>query len=166
MLTQDEIRNLPVVVEFVAVPSSFDIDLYLSMREGAGMFDGRETNLKHVKFIAETIKASPWFVLSKAPETTIQSAFFCLELFREVGLTLDSNDSTAYDSKFRGRTWKGHAKYEYHQGHISQAAFVMIVVNVYKLVEDGMIAPIVEKIVEVENRMADGKAAQEMLDKK
>ena len=56
MLTQDEIRNIPVVVEFVAVPSTFDLDLYLSMREGAGIFEGKETNLENLRFVADTIK--------------------------------------------------------------------------------------------------------------
>ncbi len=167
MLTQDQIRNIPVVVEFVAVPSTFDLDLYLSMRESAGMFDGKETNLEHLRFVADTIKSSPWFVLSKAPDITIQSAFLCLEIFREVGLTLDSNYSDAFDSKFRGRTWETEAKhYEYQRGHIAQAAFVMVIVNVYKLVEEGVIQPVIEKIVEVEDRVEQSEIAEEMLDKK
>ncbi len=148
MLTQDQIRDIPVVVEFVAVPSTFDLDLYLSMREGAGMFEGKETNLEHLRFVADTIKSSPWFVLSKTPEVTVQSAFLCLEIFREIGLTLDSNYSDSIDSKFRGRSWENHAKHwQYQQGNISQAAFVMVIVNVYKLVEENIIQPVIEKIV-------------------
>lgn len=167
MLSQEQIRDIPVAVDFVAVPSTFDIDLVLSMREGAGMFDGTETNLQHVKFVAETIKESPYMVLSKTPEVTVQSAFFCLEIFRELGLTLDSNLSDASDSKFRGRTWEQHAKhYNYQQGHISQMAFLIVIVNVYKLVEEGIISKIADKIQSVQDRVDKLKENMKMLDEK
>jgi hypothetical protein len=163
MLTQENIRELPVVVEFVAVPSSFDIDLALSMREGAGMFDGKETNLEHVKFVADTIRASPFMVLSKTPETTIQSAFFCLELFRQLGLTIDSNFSDAHDSKFRGRSWDGYTKFEYAAGHISQRAFVMVIVNLYTLVEEGIMTKVSNAIDSVHARVDKLNENMEML---
>lgn len=182
MLSQNQIRNLPVIVEFVSVPSTFDIELYLTMRETAGIFDGKETYLDHVKFISETVKSTPYFVLAKCPEVTVQSAFLCLELFRQIGLTLDSNYSEAWDSKFRGRTWENQTRWDfmdnedehdeiiqspmYEAGHISQQAYVMVIVNVYKVVEDGHIKKIIEKVVEVEDRVAEAEEAQEMLSKK
>ena len=177
MLSQNQIRDLPVAVEFVAVPSTFDIELYLSFRETAGMFEGKETYLEHVKFIAETVKSTPYFVLAKCPEITIQSAFLCLELFRQIGLTLDSNYSEAWQSKLRGRTWEPQTTWDfidgrqdeepvYEPGHISQEAFVMVIVNIYKVVEDGHIKNIIEKVVEVEDRVAEAEEAQEMLDDK
>ena len=165
MLTQDQIRNLPVVVEFFAVPSTFDIELNLSMRESAGMFDGKETNLDHVKFVANTIKESPYFVLSKVPEVTIQSAFLCLEIFREIGLTVDSNYSEAYDSKFRGRTWEREAKlFEYESGNIGQSAFVVIIVNLYNLVERNELQKVIENVVASEHQAEKLKKNMEMLD--
>ena len=167
MLSQEQIREIPVAVDFVAVPSTFDIDLVLSMREGAGMFDGIETNLEHVKFVAETIKESPYMILSKTPDITVQSAFFCLEIFRELGLTLDSNLSNASDSKFRGRTWEHHAKhYKYQQGHIAQMAFLIVIVNVYKLVEEGIISKIADKIQSVQDRVNKLNENMKMLDEK
>ena len=176
MLTQENIRHLPVVVEFVSVPSTFDVELYLSFREIAGIFEGKETYLDHVKFVAETIKTSPWFVLAKCPEITVQSAFLCLELFRQIGLTVDTNYSEARDSKMRGRHWKleseqfeyksDHQKPLYEKGHISQRAFVMVIVNVYKMVEEGHVKRMIEKVVEVEDRIAQAEEAQAMLDKK
>jgi hypothetical protein len=167
MLTQENIREIPVAVDFVAVPSTFDIELFLSMRESAGMFEGKETNMEHVKFVAETVKASPYFILSKTPEITIQSAFFCLEIFREAGLTIDSNYSEAWDSKFRGRTWQHHTKqdFKYESGHISQTAFLMIIVNLYRFVEEGIMTPIIEKIVEFEDRVVRTEDAMEMIKK-
>jgi hypothetical protein len=169
MVSQNELIDLPVVVELVAVPSSFDMDLFLSMREGAGMFKGSETNLEHVKFIAETIKASPWFILSKAPELTIQSAFFCLEVFRQLELTVDSNYSEAWDSKFRGRTWEresDHWNFQQADGRLSQVAFVMVIINLYRLVEDGILRPVLQKVAEVEERVENALETQKMLDKK
>lgn len=172
MLTQDQIRNIPVVVEFVAVPSTFDIELALSMRESAGMFDGNETNLEHVKFVADTIKASPFMVLSKTPEITVQSAFFCLEVFREIGLTIDSNYSDAYDSKFRGRTWEVHSKRwnykqeKYERGHISQTAFLVVIVNIYALVEQGIMLKVSNSIDSVNKQIEKLKENMEMLDGK
>ena len=165
MLTQDQIRNLPVVVEFVAVPSTFDVELYLSMRESAGMFDGKETNLEHVKFVADTIKESPYFILAKVPEITIQSAFLCLEIFREIGLTVDSNYSEAHDSKFRGRTWERESKhFKYEQGHIGQSAYVVIIVNLYNLVERNELQKVIENVVASEERTQKLKDNMEMLD--
>ena len=166
MLTQDQIRDLPVVVEFVAVPSTFDIDLFLSMREGAGMFDGKETNLAHLKFVADTIRASPYFILAKVPETTIQSVFLCMEIFRELGLTVDTNYSEAFDSKFRGRSWKAHTEYNYQKGHIGQSAFVIIIVNLYNLVEQNILQPVIEKVVDAEDRMIQLEKDMKMLDEK
>lgn len=166
MLTQDQIRDIPVVVEFVAVPSTFDIELALSMRESAGMFDGKETNLEHVKFIAETIKASPYMVLAKTPEVTVQSAFFCLEIFRELGLRLDTNYSDAHDSKFRGRKWDGHAKYQYSAGHIAQRAFLVVIVNLYKFVEEGLITKIADELESVQERIDKLAENMQMLDEK
>ena len=167
MLSQDQIRNIPVVVDFVAVPGDFDIDLALSMRESAGMFDGVETNLEHVKFVAETIKASPYMILAKTPDITVQSAFFCLEIFRELGLTVDTNFSEAHDSKFRGRSWKAQAKdWQYEKGHIAQSAFLIVIVNVYRLVEEGIISKITDEIQAVEDGVEKLNENMEMLDKK
>ena len=42
----------------------------------------------------------------------------------------------------------------------------MVIVNVYKLVEEGIIQPIIEKIVEIEDRVEQVEKAEEMLDKK
>jgi len=176
MLSQEDIRELPVVVEFVSVPSTFDVELYLTMRETIGIFQGKETYLEHVKFIAETVRASPWFVLAKCPDITIQSAFMCLELFRQIGLTLDTNDSNAMQSKLLGRDWRReseHWQYSrneggvlYEQGHISQLAYVMVIVNVYKIVEDGFMKGIIEKVVEVEDRVVQAEEAAALLDDK
>jgi hypothetical protein len=169
MVDQNEIVNLPVLVELVAVPRSFDIELYLSMRESAGMFDGSETVLNHVKFISDTIKASPYFVLSKCPDKTIQSAIFCLHIFNEAGLTVDSNFSEAYDTKVRGRKWERYLDWNFirkdkkdrpqrfrldstSQG-VSQRAFVMVIINLYALVESGILEPIIKKVVEAEDRV-------------
>jgi len=166
MLTQDQIRDIPVVVEFVAVPSTFDVEFCLSMREGAGMFDGKETNLEHVKFMAETIKTSPYTVLSKTPEVTVQSAFFCLELFRELGLTIDSNYSDAHDSKLRGRSWESHAKHwQYGAGHISQRAFLMVIVNLFCLVEEGIIKRVSDAIESIDERHMTVEKAMAMIKK-
>jgi hypothetical protein len=167
MLTQDDIRDIPVAVDFVAVPSSFDIDLVLSMREGAGMFDGKETNLEHVKFVAETVAASPFTILSKTPDITVQSAFFCLEIFRELGLTIDSNYSEAQDSKFRGRKWEMESKhYEYQRGHIAQSAFLIVIVNVYRLIEEGIMDKVSDAIDSMQERVDKMNENMEMLDEK
>jgi hypothetical protein len=173
MLNQNDLINIPVVVEIVAVPSTFDIELYLSMRESAGMFQGDETVLSHVKFIADTIKASPYFVLTKCPDKTIQSALFCLHIFNEAGLTIDSNYSEAYDSKKRGRSWEWATKMNFlkikskdvskarkrwndnssKDYGISQEAFVMVIINLYALIESGILEPVIEKVVEAEDRV-------------
>ena len=175
MLTQEEIRNIPVVVEVVSVPPIFDVELYLTMRETAGIFEGKETYLEHVKFVSQTIANSPWFILSKCPDITVQSAFLCLELFRQLGLTIDTNYSEAWDSKERGRTWEMESerasfakgeKLVYPSGHISQRAFVMVVVNLFCIVNEQVMQKVVQKIVEVEDRYEQAQKAQEMIDKK
>lgn len=147
MVDQNELMHIPVVVEIVAVPSSFDIELYLTMRESAGMFDGHETALNHVKFIAESIKGSPYFVLSQCPDKTIQSALFVLYIFNKAGLTIDSNYNHANDSKFRGRELDFATKWEFFSDKgTSQHAFVVIVVNLYALIELGVVDQIQKQV--------------------
>ena len=36
MITKKQLQEVPIVVEFVSVPTTFDLDLCLSMRESAG----------------------------------------------------------------------------------------------------------------------------------
>jgi len=162
--SQDQLLDVPIIVEFVAVPNSFDIDHYLSMRESTNNFSNAEMNLDNVRFISDTIKSSPFFVLSKAPELTISSCLFCIEIFREIGLTLQSVSDQHENSIFRGQDFKRFLHYSYkNDSQESQVPFCIIVINTYQLVEEGVLEPIVEKIVEVEEYTKKIEATMEMV---
>lgn len=164
--SQDELRDVPVIIEFVAVPNTFDIEYYLSMRESTGMFINEEMNLTHIKFISDTIKSSPWFVLSKAPDLTIASCLFCLEVFREIGLTIESISDQHEDSKFRGQDYKRFLHYHYKDRDNQtnkQMPFSITIVNLYQLVQEGILKPVIEKIVEIEDYVEKIEGTMEMV---
>ena len=162
MLTQDELRHLPVIIEFLAVPSTFDIEYYLSMRESVGYFENKEINLDNVKFISDAIKSTPFFTLTRAPELTIASCLFCLEIFRELGLTLESISDQHMDSKFRGQNYKRLLHLDYKEGK-KQHPFCIIVVNLYKFVEEGLLEPIITRLVDIEDRKEEVERAIRLL---
>ena len=159
---QSQLQDVPIIVEFLAIPDTFDIEYYLSMRESTGLFSNEEINLEHVKFMGDTIKSSPFFVLSKAPELTIASCLFCLEIFREVGLTLESVSDQHDHSKFRGQDFKRFVNYHY-KNDSAQVPFCIITVNAYRLVEDGLLEPVIRRITEVEDYAASIADTMEMV---
>jgi hypothetical protein len=133
------------------------------MRESTGNFSNEEMDLDHIKFMSDTIKSSPYFVLSRAPKLTIVSCLFCLEVYRELGLTLESVSDQYEDSKFRGRNFKGFLNWHYSNKDHKQAPFCIVVVNAYTLVESGLLKPIIDKIVEIEDYAESIETTMEMV---
>ena len=139
-----------VHVEFVAIPSYFDIKSYLSIREVTGQFMNQEITLESVCLIAEAVKEGPVFTLSSPTGPYAASALFFIEILKQVGLTVKafSNfmpiDVKTYepilrDSRFTNSSGK------------PVMEMTIIFINTYKLVEDGILAPVIEAITNAED---------------
>jgi hypothetical protein len=148
MVDQNELNDVPVIVEFVSVPETFDIDCFLSMRESMNKFKNNHMQVTQIKFIAEAVKASPFFVLTKVPHITISSCLFCLELFREIGLTIDIF-SDIHESKFRGITFERFMKHDDEDYDVRQV-LAIIIVNLFPVLKEGITEKVLEQIVETE----------------
>jgi hypothetical protein len=143
-------NNHPVHIEFVAIPSYFDINSYLSMREVTGMFMSHDITLKSVTLIAEAVKEGPVFTLSSPTGTYCASALFVIEIFKQVGLTIKafSNflpvDIKSYESILKNTTFK-------NADGKPTIDMTVIFINLYKLVEEGVLGPVIESIIRAED---------------
>jgi len=142
-------NNHSVHIEFVAIPSYFDIKSYLSIREVMGQFMNHEITLESVTMIAEAVKEGPVFTLSSPTGKFAASALFVIEIFKNVGLTMKafSNflpiDVKTYEPILRNSTFT-------NQNKQPVMDMTIIFINTYKLVEEGVLAPVIEAITEAE----------------
>jgi len=160
MVRQEELNNVPVIVEFVSVPETFDIDCFLSMRESMNKFRNNHMQVEQIKFVSDAVKASPFFVLTKVPHITISSCLFCLELYRELGLTVDIF-SDIHDSKFRGITFERYMEYEDKEDVMQ--ALAIIIVNLFPLLKEGIVEKVLEKIVETEEYIESVESTKQIV---
>ena len=143
-------RNHPVHIEFVAIPSYFDIKSYLSIREVTGQFMSQDVTLESVTLIAEAVKEGPVFTLSSPTGTYCASALFVIEILKQVGLTMKafSNflpvDVKSYEHILKNTTFK-------NTDGKPVMDMTIIFLNLYKLVETNVLAPIIEQITKVED---------------
>ena len=143
-------NNHCVHIEFVAIPSYFDIKSYLSIREVTGLFMSHDITLKSVLLIAEAVKEGPVFSLSSPNGTYAASALFVVEILKQVGLTMKafSNflpvDVKSYESILKNTTFKD-------QNGKPVIDMTIIFVNLYKVVEEGVLTPIIEAITNAED---------------
>lgn len=78
------------VVEFVAIPPHFDIMNYLSMREGAGIFDSKNVDLKQLKIMAQSIALSPVFNVRNNLRISAVTCLYLIKILKELGVVLKS----------------------------------------------------------------------------
>jgi len=143
-------NNHSVHIEFVAIPSYFDIKSYLSIREVTGQFMNQEITLESVCLIAEAVKEGPVFTLSSPTGSYAASALFFIEILKQVGLTVKafSNfmpiDVKTYEPILRNSTFTNADKKPVMD-------MTIIFINTYKLVEDGILGPVIEAITNAED---------------
>lgn len=139
----------PVHIEFVAIPSYFDIHSYLSIREITGQFMNQDITLESVTLIAEAVKEGPVFTLSSPTGTYCASALFFIEILKQVGLTMKAfsnfmpTEVKSYESILKNSTFKN------DDGKVVMD-MTIIFLNLYKLVESNILAPIIEQLVQAE----------------
>lgn len=143
-------NNHCVHIEFVAIPSYFDIKSYLSIREVTGLFMSHDITLESVLLIAEAVKEGPVFSLSSPNGTYAASALFVIEILKQVGLTMKafSNflpvDIKSYESILKNSTFKD-------QNGKPVIDMTIIFINAYKMVEEGVLTPIIEALTTAED---------------
>ena len=143
-------NNHPVHIEFVAIPSYFDIHSYLSMREVTGIFMSHDITLKSVTLIAEAVKEGPVFTLSSPTGTYCASALFVIEVFKQVGLTMKAFSNflpvevKSYESILKNTTFK-------NEDGKPTIDMTVIFINLYKLVEEGVLGPVIEALTKAED---------------
>jgi len=143
-------NNHPVHIEFVAIPNYFDIKSYLSMREVTGIFMSHDITLKSVTLIAEAVKEGAVFSLSSPTATYCASALFVIQIFKEVGLTVKAFSNflpievKSYESILKNTTFK-------NEDGKPTIDMTVIFINLYKLVEEGILAPIIEALTKAED---------------
>lgn len=148
-------RNIhPVHVEFVTLNPNFDINMYLSIREITGNFMSQEITLKSITLISESIKASPVFTLSSPTGTYAASAIMFIEIIKQIGLQVKSlsnfipTDTKSYEYLLKG------SRFTNDDGKpVMDMTFVFI--NLYKLVEYGVLEPVIKAVVDAEDYFSD-----------
>lgn len=74
------------IVEFVAIPSNFDITTHLKMRERMGLFDASQVNVRQLEIISMAVSSSPVFTILNNPNISMSSCWFFLSLMDELNL--------------------------------------------------------------------------------
>ena len=139
----------PVHLEFVAIPSHFDIKSYLSIREITGQFMSQEITLESVELIAHSVKESPVFTLSSPTGTYAASAIMVIEIIKQVGLQVKNlSNFMPTDVKSYEHILKNTRLTNRDGKPVMDMTFVFI--NLYKLVEDGTLSPVIEALVQSE----------------
>ncbi len=147
-------NNHPVHIEFVAIPNYFDIHSYLSIREVTGQFMSQDITLASVTLIAEAVKEGPVFTLSSPTGTYCASALFFIEILKQIGLTMKAfsnflpTEVKSYESILKNNTFK-------NQDGKPVMNMTIIFINLYKLVETNILAPIIEQITTAEDYAAE-----------
>ena len=77
-------------VEVVAIPPDFDIMQYLTMREGAGIFEQKAVDLKQLKIISDAVRCSPIFCIQNNIRISPVACMFFIKIVNELGLILKS----------------------------------------------------------------------------
>jgi len=143
-----------VHIEFVAIPSYFDIHSYLSIREVTGQFMSQDITLESVTLIAEAVKEGPVFTLSSPTGTYCASALFFIEILKQIGLTMKAFSNflpiqvKSYEPILRNSTFK-------NEDGKPVMDMTIIFINLYKLVETNVLAPIIEQITNAEDYAAE-----------
>ncbi len=146
----DSNQTHPVHIEFVAIPSYFDIKSYLSIREISGQFMSQDVTLESITMIAEAVKEGPIFTLSSPTGTYCAAALYVIEIFKQVGLTMKGfsnflpTDVKSYEYILRDETFK-------NEDGKPIMNMTVIFINLYKLVEEGILEPVIEAISQAED---------------
>jgi len=139
----------PVHIEFVAIPSYFDVDSYLSIREITGQFMSQDITLESVTLIAEAVKEGPVLTLSSPTGTYCASALFFIEILKQIGLTMKAfsnflpTEIKSYESILKNHTFK-------NADGKPVMNMTIIFINLYKLVETNILSPVIEQLVKAE----------------
>lgn len=92
---------------FVALPSTFDLDNVLSIREAAGFFDAEfeHCNIEYLRMVMESIKTTPLTVL---PDALIHQNTFekINQIITDLGLCIE----TRVDHYFNNQTFNYNGK--------------------------------------------------------
>jgi len=144
----------PVHVEFLAVPSYFELEHYLSIREVTGIFMSHEITLASVQLISSAIKEGPVFTLSSPTGTYAAAAIFTIEIFKQAGLQIKSfsnfmpTDVRSYESILK------HSTFTNRDGKpVIDMTFNFI--NLYKCVEEGVLEPVIAAVQAAEEYAND-----------
>jgi len=143
-----------VHIEFVAIPNYFDIHSYLSIREVTGQFMNQDITLESVTLIAQAVKEGPVFTLSSPTGTYCASALFFIEILKQIGLTMKAFSNfmpvqvKSYESILKNSTFK-------NEDGKPVMDMTIIFINLFKLVETNVLAPIIEQITNAEDYAAD-----------
>jgi len=150
----------PVHVEFLSIPSYFDINHYLTIREVTGQFMSHEITLESVTLIADAIKEGPVFTLSSPSGKYAASAIFAIEIFKKAGLQIQafSNfmpiDVNSYESIL------SNSRFTKEDGTpVINMSFNFI--NLFKCIEEGIMEPVIQAVQNAEeyaNDMAETAA--------
>lgn len=161
MFDEQEHPVHPVHMEFVAVPQSFDIHSYLSIREISGQFMSQDVTLESISLMATAIQEGPIFTLSSPTGTFAASAFYVVEILKQIGLTVNafsnfvSTDVKSYANMLKETTFK-------NDNGSPVINMTIIFINLYKIVEEGVLNPIIANITEAEDYAAAMEATKEI----
>jgi hypothetical protein len=130
-----------VMAEFVAVPSDFDCQSHLSMREQVGIFNIKDVNLRHVQTISDAVANSPVFSTLNNALLDPTSCFFFLQLLDELNLILKKIDNPLRRGQdqykeFAKRWRKDHLTYVRGQD-VQKISF--LIVNIFPLMSQNII---------------------------
>ena len=136
-------------VEFVAIPSDFDISSYLSLRESAGIFgDFKEVNLSQVKMIMMGIQNSPVFAVLNNTMLSPSSCMYVLSVLNDLGLVIKSihnpirKDRDDY-KEFLKRFERNNGQFTYIRGQ-EMERINFVIINVCLMMSDEIIGEAME----------------------
>lgn len=153
-LVDPDFRGGIVTIEFVALPSTFNIDNHLSMRESVNQFMNQKITLKNVRLISQSIVSTPVFSISSVSVKVMAAALMVLTIIKELNLSVErvsswlSKNSSYKDLLQPHGHWFTDDEYG-DRSSISKGT--LVIVNLYQLIEQGILNDVIEKVVEIED---------------
>ena len=154
MLSDPMMRSGIVTIEFVAVPSTFKIDNHLSMREAINQFMNEKVTLKNVRLISDSIVSTPVFSISNVSTPVMAAAIMVLTILKELHLDVDRTSSWLQKNASYKDLLLPHNNWFTSDGddhRVNIAKGTLVIVNLYQLVEQGILDEVIQRVVEIED---------------
>lgn len=164
-IVDPDFRGGIITIEFVALPSTFNIENHLSMREAVNQFMNEKVTLDNVKLISGSIISTPVFSLSSVSTKVMAAAIMVLTIIKELNLSIERTSSWLSKNSSYKDLLQPHSNWfteDDDHSRVNIAKGTLVIVNLYQLIEQGIMNDVIAKMVEIEDHANDVESSKNM----